>query len=160
MAMNVKELSNVIQQIEGVYADAGVSRAAADLGELLTLFEGHEDMPVDEFLEEFRKLYVKQPRKTAAKKPTAPVDEVLVSRYVRRLKEAGKERAPFDQVFAELSADKKARKDEINQIQHLYIGGRKAWGTRKAALDAISETFNYNRYQSAVLEDIKKVTPW
>ena len=48
----------------------------------------------------------------------------------------------------------------MNRIQHLYIGGRKAWSTRKAALDAISESFNYNRYQSAVLEDIKKVTPW
>lgn len=117
-------------------------------------------MSVDDFLAEFRQLYVKQPRKLAARKPASPVDEVLVSRYVRRLKEAAEDRAEFNMVFAELKGDKKARKDEINKIQHQYIGGRKAWGTRKAALEAIKDTFNYRRYQGAVLEDIKKVTPW
>ena len=157
--MYVKELSDIIQQIEGVYADAGASRAAADLGELLSLFEGYEDMPVEDFLEEFRRLYVKQPRKSGTKTQT-PIDEVLVSRYARRLKDAGNDRAKFNAVFQELNGDRKARKDEVNRIQHLYIGGREAYPTRKAAMDAIAENFNYNRYQSGVLKDIEKATPW
>ncbi len=158
--MKVKELRAIIEEIEGIYADAGATRPAADLADLLTLFDGCDDQDVDDFLEEVRKLYVTPTRKKKTNRPARILNERLIKRYVDALEDAGTDRAKFDPVFEELSADKVIHKDEMNAIQHRYIKGRKVWATRKAALEAIHNSFLESRYREKALEEVRKSTPW
>jgi hypothetical protein len=157
--MNVKELRDAIGEIQDLCEAAGASKAAADFEQLTGLFDGFEEESVEAFLTHLRSLYVAETEKPMGSKDTA-ADASVVESYVSRLKEAGTDKTAFEKLFPVLSADPQVRKAEANAIQHGYIGGREAWATKKAALKAIEKWFYGRRYQEAVLEDIKKVTPW
>ncbi len=154
--MQVKDLQAVIEQIQLVFEDAGAKSAASDFAELQTLFEGCEDQSVDAFIADLRRLYVKAPAKT----PQGAVNEVVVKRHTKALAEAGEDKSTFEAAVKALDADKAVRKSEMNAIQKAYIGGRDAWPTRKAALDAITDTFARRAYQREAMKGIEKVTPW
>ncbi|MEQ8823776.1 MAG: hypothetical protein RIC14_05325 [Filomicrobium sp.] len=157
--MNVKELREAIGEIQDICEAAGAAKAAADLDELTQIFDGHEDQSVSEFLAHLRSLYAPVDAGQASSK-TNDADVSVVEGYVARLKEVGTDRQAFERIFQVLTTDPQVRKAEANAIQHSYIGGREAWPTKKAALKAIEKWFFGSRYQDAVLEDIKKVTPW
>lgn len=155
--MQVRELQETLAEIQGVFEDAGARTAASDFEELLSLFNGHEDESVDEFLSALRKLYVRSP---PARRPITDLDQAAVKRYAASLAEAGEDSDAVDVVLSELGNDKSVRKSEMNAIQKIYIGGRDAWPTRKAALEAIRSTFQRRQYQRAAMKEIEKVTPW
>jgi hypothetical protein len=71
---------------------------------------------------------------------------------VERLK-AATDRASFDAVHAEIAGMSKA---EVNAIQHEYIGGREAWPTKKAALEAIEKVFRERSYQEVKMIQVGK----
>ena len=157
--MNVKELREAIGEIQDICEAAGAAKAAADLDELTQMFDGHEDQPVEDFLAHLRSLYAPASSGQSASK-NDDADSSVVEGYVARLKEAGTDRKAFERIFEVMTSDPQVRKAEANAIQHAYIGGREAWPTKKAALKAVEKWFFGSRYQEAVLEDIKKVTPW
>ena len=132
---------------------------ASDFAELQALFDGYDDQSVGDFLEELRRLYVTPPKKKSTRAPRK-LNQGLIDRYVEALEEAGTDRAKFDPIFEELSTDKVIHKDEMNAIQHRYVKGRKAWASRKAALEAIQNSFLESRYREKALEEVRKSTPW
>ena len=157
--MNVKELREAIGEVQEICEAAGAAKAAADLDQLTQIFDGHDDQAVDDFLKHLRSLYAPAAKPTTTAKD-APADCSVVEGYVARLNEAGSDEQAFERLFEIITSDPQVRKAEANAIQHAYIGGREAWSTKKAALKAIQKWFFGSRYQEAVLEDIKKVTPW
>lgn len=158
--MKVKELRSVLADIEGIYAAAGADKAAEDFRQLCSILDGYDDSSVDDFIAEMGSIYAPQPRSGAAKTPATELDRPLVEEFAQRLRAAGLDREAFERVLAELGRDTRVRKGEANAIQHLYIGGREAWPTRKAALEAIEKTFHQRRFQAAAMKDVAKVTPW
>ncbi len=79
----------------------------------------------------------KQPR--TSKFVPARVD--LVASYVFRLKAAGLRIPHFDMVFAELAADKSAKKSEVLSIASRYIGYPLRPRSRDEALNVIKTRF-------------------
>lgn len=155
--MIVRELRDAIGEIQGICEAAGATKAAADLEELAQLFEGHDDQPVEQFLEYLRAIYTIE---HLDRDKNSPADREVVDSYVGRLKEvAGDERA-FERVMQTMRRDPLVGKAEANAIQHSYISGRETWPTKQAAFKAIEKWFTGSRFQRDVMEDIKKVTPW
>jgi len=72
-----------------------------------------------------------------------------------RLNAAGTDRAAFDAVIADIA---KLSKAEVNTIQKAYIGGRDAWPTKRAALDALEMEFRERAYQEVKLQQVKKAS--
>ena len=155
--MNVKELHSTVLEIREICKAAGAAKMAADLTDLCQIFSSHEQESVEEFLNHLRRLYATE---SNALRPPVDVDAEIVDRFVKLLRAVGNNQFEFDRVIEELRTDRSVGLGEANAIQHGYIGGREAWPTRKAAFDAIKKSFDRSRYQDAVLEDIKDVTPW
>ncbi len=156
--MNVRELRETIGEIQEICLAAGAGKTAADLAQLSQLFDGHEQESIDEFIEQLRAAYL--PALQRASPATGPIDAELVSTYVEKLRASEADEGEFAKIFTDLLQDGRVSKAEANAIQHGFIGGREAWPTKKEALKAIEKRAFRNRFQSEVLEDIKKVTPW
>lgn len=156
--MNTGELKSALADLEIVLTEAGAKAAALDVKSLVRLLETHEHKSVDEFLEELRQS-LSAPGKTGAE-GSSEADETVVGDHVDRLKGAGLDRAAFEAQLKALKADKRAGKPEIDRIAHAFIGGRDAWPTRKAALDAIQTRFNERAYQASKMKHLEKFRPW
>lgn len=157
--MQIKDLIDALSELEDIFIAAGAKKAADDVEDLLTIFDGHQDMAVEEFFDEMRKLYTVTPKsKTRARQRQA--NDLLVERYVRRLNEAALERDAFSKVMADLASDGDVRKAEVDRIQYLYVGGRETVASKRKGLEAIEKWFNQRRYQAAAVEEAGKVTPW
>jgi hypothetical protein len=85
---------------------------------------------------------VAAPEPTA--EPATPAD---------RLKAAGSDREAFNAVRADLT---KMSKDELNAIQHEYIGGRETWPTKREALTAIENHFRAREYEATKMVQVGK----
>lgn len=154
--MKVRDLKGTIDQIEAIFEEAGAKAAAADFAELRLLFEGHEDESVDDFVRSLRELYVKAPRETA--KPAEASNQV--QSYVEKLKSFENNDDAFMELTEQLKADKSIGKDDMNEIQRLYVGGREAWPSRQAAWESIVKTFTWRKYQKAAISNIESANPW
>ncbi len=157
--MQIKDLIEALSEMEDIFTAAGATKAADDVEDLLTIFDGHQDMSAEEFFDEMRKLYtVKSKSKTRATQKQA--NDLLVERYVRRLNEAALERDVFSNVMSELKSDGDVRKAEVDRIQFQYVGGREMQASKRKGIEAIEKWFNQRRYQAAAIEEAGKVTPW
>jgi hypothetical protein len=81
---------------------------------------------------------------------------MAVERYIEDLREATHSFDSFLPVFKSLKADKAIGKEEMDRIAHGYIGGRLAYKSRKAALDAIFDRFEERVYQASKLRVVAR----
>ncbi|MGH1417263.1 MAG: hypothetical protein ACRBCJ_00210 [Hyphomicrobiaceae bacterium] len=156
--MQVKQLIDVLTEIQEIYLAADAKKAASDVEEFLTIFDGVEEMTLDEFYSELEKLHT--PTKSAKRPKHTHVNDIIVERYVKELRTAELDKEAFTKVFDELQTDAKVRKLELDNIQHQYIGGKKIAASKKKALEAIQKWFNQRRYQADAIEEAGKARPW
>lgn len=156
--MKVSELKDALGDLHDIYDAAGARKAASDIEELTRILDGHEHESVDAFLDALRDLYDVGAPPTGANGDS--VDQQLVDHYVAALKKAVGAEPAFMSVLNEMRDDRRVRKVEANAIQHAFIGGRKSWPSRKAAIAAIEATFKRDKFQDEVLDGIKGVRPW
>jgi hypothetical protein len=95
-----------------------------------------------------------QSRHGRARRPTRDRKATItgVDEVVEALKAAGTDRATFNAALASVSG----RLAKVNAIQHGYIGGREGWPSKRAALQAIEETFRERAYQAVKLTQVDK----
>lgn len=157
--MKVADLRNVLGEIEDIYAAAGAKGPADDLAELINLFDGPEDAEVSAVLEELRSLY-DAPKPDADATEPSDLNAAVVERHLARLASLPDDGSQDADTVNRLRDDKAVGKAEANAIQAAFIGGRAAWPSRKAAIDAIERTVAGRRRNAAIMDHIKTVTPW
>ncbi len=89
----------------------------------------------------------------------AKPDEVLVGDYVQRFGRTGLNREHFDDVLAELVADKRTKAAEVVAIAHGYAKGRKP-KSKTDALTAIRKRFVELRQIATLRRNAEKARPW
>ena len=143
LEMKVKELRAVLTELEAIYEAAGAVSPARGLENLIDVLGGDGEEEVDSFLDDIRRLFVGS--KSSTRAGLAPLDEVAVERYARRLLDAGTNARAFAVVINELKSDKKIRRDEAGAILQCYIGGRESWRSKGEAIDALERRFEGRR---------------
>lgn len=86
-------------------------------------------------------------------------DEVLVGDYVQRFGRTGLDREHFNNVLADLVADKRAKAADVVAIAHAYAKGRKP-KSKTDALTAIRKRFVELRQIETLSKNAEKARPW
>ena len=154
--MKVSELRVVLDDLQVIYAAAGAKSQAGDVKSVLDLFDGFDDVDVDAFLAELRE----EISPSTESVDVTPGRADVVESFVRRLLQAGTDRAAFEAVWSELACHSSVTKSEMDSIAHRFTGGRRSWGTRKLAHDAIKVRFVERSYQAGKMKLLEKFTPW
>ncbi len=138
-------LRNLQDSLAGLasFADAtGEKKGAAALRALSRLLDGKDDTPVE----------------TAIMGVSPLVEEYkheIIDTYIERLS-AVTSSGEFEPVFADLQANKLAGKHEMETIAHTYIGARRKYQSRQAALDAIRGHFEERARQAANMQSAER----
>ena len=142
--MKTKKLLDTIDDLSSVVEAAGAKKAAAGLRSLKALFSSSKaDQEASDVLSDLRAL----------------MDEgtvVVSDSYLKRLSDAGTDQAAFNAAYGELQNDKRVDKSSANMIAHQYTKGRRAWPSRKAALEAIRKKFVERAYQEGKMRIVEK----
>jgi hypothetical protein len=147
--MNVKELREAIEDARALVAACDGKEPKA-LKEFLQIFEGHDELSVEQFLEALRGRTLAPTTSPEADDSSNPgFDSGLVSAYIQQLKDAGISESAFNIVFARIKKDKAVKTTEAFAISHGYAGGRATWSTKGEALDNIERWFRHLAYQAA-----------
>jgi hypothetical protein len=155
--MKVKELRDVLEEAESILSAAGAKVPSKDFRIFVDLFKGHDDRPVADFLAELRgRLNGRQPQ---PKYQPKAVDEMVVTHYVKRLRDSGTDQYAFEGIQADLSNDSRVGKSEADAIAHLYTGGREKWPSKSEAMNAIADWFTHEAYQAVKMKRVDKATP-
>ncbi|MEO1650872.1 MAG: hypothetical protein AAFR60_07805 [Pseudomonadota bacterium] len=159
--MKVSELKAIIDEVEELLAAAAATKPAEDFAALSELLSEAEDLSVDEFLAELRAAYAPKPRKSA--NDNAPgVNDVIVRKYTERLSsmKGVQDEGAVGALIDDLRGDKRVSKADANAIQHRFIGGREAWPSKKAAVDAIVDHLRFVQNEAARIDRDRSFRPW
>ena len=157
-AMNVKQLREALEEAAGIFAAAGANKQNDEIQAFLEIFRGHDGETVTDFLAGLRKR-LSEPE-VAAGKTGRKADDLIVGRYVQRLRKAGTDKIAFDSVFADLSEDRAVGKEEADAIAHQYTEGRAQWRKRGDALREIKTRFSERAYQAVKMMRVDKASRW
>src|SRR5262249_8525418 len=116
--MNVKQLREALEEAAGIFAAAGATKQSDEIQAFLEIFPGHDGETVADFLAGLQKRLSES--EVPGGKPTRKADDLIVGRYVQRLRKAGTDKIAFDSAFADLSEDRAVRKEEADAIAHQY----------------------------------------
>lgn len=147
--MQVKELRAVLEELRGILAAANAKSQSKDIATFLALFDGADEAPVDQFLRDLeQRLEVPEAVQTV---PVKLPDRAVVVRHVTALRAADTDKGAFDAAFAQLKRDADIDKAEAEAIAFEYIGyadGRRAWPSKKSAMQAIEDWFKRLAYDA------------
>jgi hypothetical protein len=153
--MNVRQLREALEEAAGIFAASGAKSQKEKIEAFLEIFHGHDDEEVAEFLAGLRQR-LSQPD-TPVERPRKQPDELIVERYVQRLRDTGTDKTAFDAVFAELSKDKALGKEEAEAIARQYADSR-ARLDKKGALKEIKTRFSELAYQAVKMMQVDKAS--
>ena len=106
--------------------------------------------------EKHRRFTPYRPQGQPSGKPARKDDDLIVERYVQRLRNAGTDKIAFDSVFAELSEDGAVGKEEADAIAHQYTEGRAHWPKKGDALKEIKTRFSERAYQALKMTRVSR----
>ena len=155
--MNVRQLREALEEAAGIFAASGAKAQKDKIEAFLEIFRGHDEEAVSEFLVGLRQRLSKPD--TPVETPRNQPDELIVERYVQRLRDAGADKTAFDGVFTDLSKDKAVRKEEAEAIARQYADSRTRLD-KKGALKEIKTRFTERAYQEAKMIQVDKASRW
>jgi hypothetical protein len=117
---NVRELKEVLERIQEVYALAGAKGPAADFCRLLASLNGHEEETIDEFVESTRALLSPSTRGSPKTKRQG-ANQAVVDEHARRLIAAASSPTAFEAAMAKLKSDSRVEKAELGDIANRYL---------------------------------------
>ncbi len=119
-SINVGELKEILERIQGLYALAGANGPAADFKRLIATLSGHEESSVEQFVEETRTLLGLGADRPKPKKPEGS-NEKIVEEHVRRLLDAEANRPAFDTAVTKLKEDTRVQRADLLAIANRYL---------------------------------------
>lgn len=132
--MDLRSLRNALSDITALVRESGGKKSANEIAAIATLLEGDDNTPVV----------------NAVQKLTARLEnekEAFRQDYVQQLLDSEHDDQKFADAYQTLSADRRAAKEDVDAIAHVYTSGRLKWNSRKAALAAIQDKYEERAYQ-------------
>jgi hypothetical protein len=149
--VNVGSFRQALCELADILAASGAENKSQSLRAVAKLLEGHDEEAVEAYLASLRQqLSESKPRRAQS----SEVNAVAVAHYVRRLQDAGSEKAEFDAILAELRNDETVRKAEADAIAHGYTAGRRQWPTKHEALAAIETCFGARAFDATKMRRV------
>jgi hypothetical protein len=140
--MDLRGLRNALSDISALVLESGGKKSANEIATIATLLEGDDNTPVVNAIENL----------------TARLEnekETLRRDYVQQLLESEHDDQKFADSYQALSADRRAAKEDVDAIAHLYTSGRLKWNSRKAALAAIQDKYEERAYQRSKMKIVE-----
>ena len=116
--MKIRELRSILERLQEVFSSAGSRQPARDLKSVVEVLHGSEDTTVEQFVSETKSLLDPEPPRP---KPPPPTNEIAISRYVRKLLDAGDDREAFEAILEALRIDERIGKDELFMIANRFF---------------------------------------
>jgi hypothetical protein len=143
----LKALREALADASKLFDAAQAKSAADDMRALGTVLSGPDDRPVSEAI---RQLNDK----------LAEVKVTVRTKYLADLTSSLSDRESFAFHVLRMEKDKSMSKDDVEAVAFELMGGRKSWGTRKAAIAAIKAHFVEREYREAKLRNVDKAKVW
>ena len=150
--------------VETLKSTVSVSRDAADFKRLVVMLSGHEDLSIDQFVDETRRLLETPEFETNDGTPKKPVNPKLVEEHVYRLLSAGVSEFAFAAAIGELKRDKRVEKIDLCAIANRYLneptGGSFEFDFKSpdAAYRAMKRMFVERAQEESKAKIIKRMT--
>ncbi|MEO1265416.1 MAG: hypothetical protein AAFV26_06900 [Pseudomonadota bacterium] len=151
--MIVSDLDALLGELRAMYAATGPAGVLSDLDAIRKQLKAHSEVDLAAFTRELQSTLEQ-------------VDPKVRARAYLKSIEAAETEDAFDVVFAQLSADRGIKADDLNEIGTAFSKFKseekfaKAYKTRKAKLDKIAQTFHDKQAFESRGRVIDELMPW
>lgn len=148
--MKATELKSLLENLAELMRAGGAKRSAEDVVLLTDRIDTSDNKSATQAIE---KLEAELSAEAAE-----PVN-IAIQRYVDGLKEAGRDEAKFDKIYARLHDDRSIKKDDAIAVMRGYVGQQLRVRTKAQAFEEIQRQFSKLLYD-ANTERQAASTPW